>query len=355
MPNESVTSASHSLRSVRESATANQAVKMEKFIAKPSAFSGESKSGIHPKTWLKQVERIKRGLDFSGEETLLVATSYLHGSAGLWWESVEDSVNTWSDFVDAFTNQFANNDKIDEWWEELENLRQHGNMSVDQVKFRCVELFGVLGITSGSNRVRHFLRALKPSLAQRVAELCHNTNDWEEITSLAKRVESSYKKYGFEPSVVVRDVAPPGQATTSLNAGQEVPVIEANVVPRNDASDDVSVASFNSLSTVMKELCEGVRDLRLSVNTHFNASPEHGNTPTRQYPREGYYRNDGPRCFTCGQVGHISRYCTMPRNNQGESWRRNGEGVVIRPSREDSERNQAGPSRNSQGKGQGHQ
>lgn len=86
---------------ISSSIASGAAFKMEKFLSKPTLFSGEETSGIHPKAWLKSVERIKKGLIFSDDELLLVASSYLVGPAGLWWESVEDSVQNVPKYTDS--------------------------------------------------------------------------------------------------------------------------------------------------------------------------------------------------------------------------------------------------------------
>jgi hypothetical protein len=197
---------------------------------------------------------------------------------------------SWNYFVREFTKQFASEQQVDAWWEELDCLRQGENQSVDQIKFRCVELFGVLGLTASGTKVRHYLRAIKPPIARRVAELGHSPSDWDAVTTSAKRIETSIKKYGASGSseviskstevypnmTITRNVrvaAPECQEDqVNTNSNRRTVVLDTHLdTERNAPRDDDSVVSLNSLSTVMKELCEGVRDLRLTVNTRLNS------------------------------------------------------------------------------------
>jgi hypothetical protein len=348
---------SAALRPVLENVVSNNTAKMEKFLPKPVCFSGEDQ-GILPKAWLKTIERLKKGFEFSDDEILMVATSYLVGPAGLWWESIEENVHTYNDFVREFTKQFASDDQVDAWWEELERLKQGEGQSVDALKFRCVELFGVLGVNSAAVRVRYFLRALKPVIAQRVTELGHSSSDWDAITASAKRVESSMKKYGGS-QIANRYVRVIPEVRENLNGDPlRANNVETSTMRNNQVvtRDDDSVASLGSLSTIMKELCEGVRDLRLSVNTHFNSGSDSGSANVTRYPsfrvNEQRYHGGEPKCYACGQMGHIARYCSRPQQgNQSPQEPQYNHGV----NPNNGSALVQGPSQTSQGKGLGRQ
>jgi hypothetical protein len=326
------TAPSASLQGIRSSLNVDTGGKLAKFISKPATFSGIN--GQNPLTWLKSLRRLFTGVGFSEEEIITIASSYFTGPALTWWNTVESDISSWNILVDRFSNQFANEEQIDLWWSELETLRQGDNNTVDDIKFRCLELFEVLGISSLDNRRRYFLRAIQPYIAQKITEQ-NKHHDWEELTAAAKRIETSTNKYtdntGYHSEVerFARTPRPSRPQTASQDGAAAVvqPPAPSSIVHNDDA------ASVSSLSTVMKELCKDLSALQLSINTSLNEGRRHNdyyqgpryNDRGRGGYRGGYagYGNRGGStegaqgrsgfddrvCYSCNQQGHISYDC----------------------------------------------
>ncbi|KAG2190999.1 hypothetical protein INT47_010401 [Mucor saturninus] len=155
------------LQEVRQSMNAASASRISKFLAKPEVFRGDASN---PMAWLHSMERIYNGINFSDEEMIIVLASYFAGPAAVWWNVIESGVKTWENFVTEFTAQYASGTQKDEWWEELENLQQDPYQSIDDIKFRIMELSTLLGVPD-SAKIRYFMRAINKRIALRVSDI----------------------------------------------------------------------------------------------------------------------------------------------------------------------------------------
>ncbi|KAG2192981.1 hypothetical protein INT47_010363 [Mucor saturninus] len=147
------------------------------------------------------MERIYNGMNFSDEEMIVVLALYFAGPAAVWWNVIESSVKTWENFVTEFTVQYGSGTQKDEWWEELENLQQGPHQSIDDIKFRIMELATLLG-EPDSAKIRYFMRAINERIALRVSDINATLSDWSEVTNSAKRIEMNDNKYGEIRQVV---------------------------------------------------------------------------------------------------------------------------------------------------------
>ncbi|CEP13580.1 hypothetical protein [Parasitella parasitica] len=290
-------SSSSALEEVRTGATA----RMSKFINRPKLFSGIMTDGgerPNPRAWLRSLDTLRKGMEFRDDEIILVAGSYLVGPANIWWNAVESTINTYNQFVREFTSQFASQAQIDEWWSELECMKQ-GDNSVDSVKFRLLELFEILGITGENSKIRYFMKVIKPSIAQKIADQGNDTGNWEEVTLAAKRIETSNIKYASKApqnNVVARNALVTDKMRSVMH-DQAGDTRSNDVGSSHPYADGESVQSFSSLSTIMKELCQEMSDLRLSLNTQANATHMPPSPSARPVPI----------CYDCKKPGQISR------------------------------------------------
>ncbi|KAI8320591.1 hypothetical protein EDC96DRAFT_582295 [Choanephora cucurbitarum] len=80
---------------------------MNNLMAKPKYFSGyyheqEDSACI----WLNSMERRRRALNWSDEEVIGEASTFLTGTASDWWKVIEEQARTWDDFKKKFEEQF---------------------------------------------------------------------------------------------------------------------------------------------------------------------------------------------------------------------------------------------------------
>ncbi|KAI7893690.1 uncharacterized protein EV154DRAFT_416411 [Mucor mucedo] len=218
---------------------AASASRISKFLAKPEVFRGDASN---PMVWLHSMERIYNCINFSDEEMIIVLASYFAGPAAVWWNVIKSSVKMWENF--------------DEWWEELENIQQGPNQSIDDIKFRIMELATLLGVPD-SAKIRYFMRAINKCIALRVSDINASLSDWSEVTNSAKRIEMNDNKYGDVRQVVESKVPKrvEYQEPVGLRTG----------------GDAASVVSLNSVASTVERLCQGFDALQLQINTNGNS------------------------------------------------------------------------------------
>lgn len=278
-----------------DAASANR---ISKFLAKPAVFRGEKKDTANPMVWLHAMERIYNGMNFSDDEMVIVLASYFAGPAAIWWNVIEPRVKSWADFVNEFTIQYASGSQQDAWWEELESMCQSQGQSVDDIKFRIMELSTLLNV-SDPTKIRYFMRAIHKSIALRVADVNPLLTNWEEVTASAKRIETNNNKYGK------------GDTAEKEKVNEDVNYFSAEHVRRN-SGDAASVVSINSLASTVDRLCQGFDALQLSLNTASNSG---GSVHSTNHVRIANppVSNGERRCYNCQETGHIATYCSKPR------------------------------------------
>lgn len=306
-PSVSVNTDNVNNQEARNAMSATSAVRISKFLAKPSIFRGEKKDSSNPMVWLNAMERIYTGMNFSDDEMLIVLASYFAGPAAIWWNVIEPKIRTWESFVKEFTIQFASESQKDAWWEELENLRQDGNQTVDDIKFRIMELSTLLSVND-STKIRYFMRAILKPIALRVADVNPLLTNWEEVTACAKRIEMNENKYGngviMEVNKVPTKVIVPTQFSYGYSGQDNISNIS---VESNSGS-----TSLNSLASTVDRLCQGFDALQLSLNTANNSGGNQRNTNQVRIANPPVNNNER-RCYNCQDFGHIATYCPKPR------------------------------------------
>lgn len=305
---KSSTTDSVHLQEVRNSMNVASANKISKFIAKPEPFRGDKRDHANPMVWLNSLERIYNGLNFTDEEMIIVLASYFSGPALVWWNVIEPRVKTWENFVVEFTNQYASSSQKDTWWEELENLSQGQHQTIDDIKFRVMELSTLLGVPD-SAKIRYFMRAIDKTIAMRVADVNPTLTNWEEVTNSAKRIEMNNDKYGNRNGG--NDVERNNEERTELVKRYKN---SASVNAGGKLDDNASVASLNSIASTMERLCRGFDTLQLALNTASNSGSVHSANHVRIVEPTNMVQNRPERhCYNCQEAGHIATYCPHPR------------------------------------------
>lgn len=188
----------------------------------------------------------------------------------LWWDSNEEDIHTWNEFVRAFSLQFVSGDNTDHLWHELKTLRQDGK-SVEELGYRLVELFGLLGIKDEEARKRYLESALHPDLALAL-ESKDDLDDFKTCLTYARKMERLKKKYG-----------------NCLSAG--------------------SVASSVSSTSTMGQLARDFRSLNVNM-VKPGSGPVLQERPQQDRAPTNLKNNGGGRpCFICDELGHFATAC----------------------------------------------
>ncbi|KAL0582169.1 hypothetical protein ABG067_008061, partial [Albugo candida] len=155
-------------------------------IGKPDVFTGERKDG-KALLWIRQMQRIKKGLDLSDEQILVIIGSHLKGNAEEWWSIQEDLIDTWAQFVAEFKRNFANSElQTTMWWNELDNVEQRAGDTVDDVKMKMEQLCNNLNVDRNNElMIRKFYKALRKDLQYELDRDNAAFTKWEDITNEA--------------------------------------------------------------------------------------------------------------------------------------------------------------------------
>lgn len=276
-------------RSAQDNTLSGRKSKVTKFLSEPKDYSGSEES--NPLTWLKHLNRIRKGLELNDEEIILIASSHLVGRAGLWWDAVEDSIAKWDQFVAQFKKQFAASLE-DRWWNKIQTREQGDEETVDDVALSLQELFRLVQVTDESFQIRCLVQSLKFDIAY---ELEKNglPKTWDGVVKEARQIElimSKYKKPGFSTTAVpTSDVShrPWKTGPSSVSSKQSV------------ASD--------SIGSTLSELVEGMRALKINLVDR----PQGNRNQNKESSKPAF------KCYNCGEEGHRARDCKESGKDKG--------------------------------------
>ena len=99
-------------------------------------------------------------MNLEDDVILLIAASHLVGRAGLWWDSMEASITTWTTFTKEFKHQFAVSLE-DRWWSQIQTRVQGDDETVDDVALSLQQLFRLVNVDDQVFHTRCFVQALK--------------------------------------------------------------------------------------------------------------------------------------------------------------------------------------------------
>ncbi|EIE86163.1 hypothetical protein G6F46_013171 [Rhizopus delemar] len=164
---------------------------IKSFMARPEPFYGVK--GENPGSWLRSIDRIRKGTKASDEDVLLIVGTLLKGNAGIWWDSIEDFVTTWSDFKTKFLGNYINEETKIQWRKELKNKKQGPVETIDELVNYQLDMFQRLGWTDEGDKIEVFISALREDYSYEVERARHVT--WEGAVKDAKQLESLSAKY----------------------------------------------------------------------------------------------------------------------------------------------------------------
>ncbi|KAG1535855.1 hypothetical protein G6F51_011301 [Rhizopus arrhizus] len=268
---------------------------LSSLIEKPPSFTGENDAGDGLK-WFKQIERLRNGLKLTDTDVLFVVGNRLKGRAEVWWNNNENSITTWDKFEKEFKKSFAPDESaIDLWWNQMINLKQRKDQSVENLKIQFDELCNLLESAgeelSAKYKMRHFRKALKRDIIYELDRAPPSIRtDWEAMIKEAKRIETNFKRY---------DIIDDEEFHGNTKRGPPV-------ASKNGNSSTVSEAS-SDISTVIRELCNDMKELKITISNNgsvYNSQSSYGRNNKGYNNNNNVFNPNYLKCYTCGGMGH---------------------------------------------------
>lgn len=287
---------------------------LNNLIGKPENFTGDRRDE-KALLWIRQIQRIKKGMNLDDEQILLVIGNNLKGKAEEWWCTREDHVLTWNQFVEEFKMNFAPTEvQRTIWWNELESIEQRGLDTVDDVKIKIEQLCNHLNLEKDNELIiRKFYKALRKDLQYELdrGDL-NNLQNWEKITNEARRLELIHKKHGIEEAMYTN--------ITQHNVAPQT------ITPSHSASNNQEGDTSTMLSSTLQHLCASMDKLNLNIDELKNSGIQNNrNHNYNNTNRNNYYNpttNNGSsnfRCFVCNSPGHRASECPNKYNNNNNN------------------------------------
>ncbi|ORZ05078.1 hypothetical protein BCR42DRAFT_398426 [Absidia repens] len=100
-----------------------------RFLGEPTNFYGTGNAKENPESWLRTMDRIRRGAKLPDDEALLVSTH-------------EATVETWNSFQVLFKAKYCSIKDDMAYWEEIQGVKQGLSVTIKEVasKLRRVTL-----------------------------------------------------------------------------------------------------------------------------------------------------------------------------------------------------------------------
>ncbi|MBM1124187.1 retrotransposon gag domain-containing protein, partial [Klebsiella pneumoniae] len=154
---------------------------------------------IEAEQWLTRVEKIFKAIRLRDDALRIeTATFYLHGEAGEWWKTYEETNEeeedlSWEDFKEVFLDEFFPDTLRERKREEFANLTQQ-NLTVEQYQrdFTKLSRYAPDMISSEKRKIRKFESGLRPSIYIPVVSSLHQT--YKDCVNVALRVEAGIIK-----------------------------------------------------------------------------------------------------------------------------------------------------------------
>ena len=279
----------------------NAATNAERATAKIETFSGSDNED--PIEWLKNFNRAAATNRWTTEvRKLAVAGGFLKGIAAEWYDAnLATMNNNWNtgannnnNFEDMFKARFANETKKNQWYQDLTNLRQATDESIDEYTNKFIKLADRVGINDVAQRKRMYLMGLNPGYTPLV--YAQNPADFNAAVEAARRVEIGFN---FASGTVPKKA--------SLSTATSTSIVKAILDPTPVTNQEV-----DELTKKLEQLTVNYANLTSALLAQ-TATPQERRLTPRTTPRTITNRTSTITCYNCGKQGHIIRECPHPR------------------------------------------
>jgi len=250
-----------------------------------------------PIAWLEEFTRACNANGIANNRKLEVVPAYLKGAASTWWNANQalpngnaNRITAWTgnnnntDFIQNFPTAFRTQTLVEIWTTELEQRRQQPGEDVDTYAAALQELYRRVETNAfvypGAIKARKFVNGLLPDLYVTVKP--HNDQTWNDAVNRAKSYELTHKDQ-HAVNAYLNKFASTGASTQSDNL----------------------LKAIQDLTKQVQSLGTGNRNNRSYNN----------NDGFRGNNQSSTNRQNRIVCYSCGQPGHIVRFCPNGNNN----------------------------------------
>ena len=200
--------------------------------------------------------------------------------------------------------RFANETKKNQWYQELTNLRQATDESIDEYTNKFIKLADRVRINDVAQRKRMYLMGLNPGYTPLV--YAQNPADLNAAIDAARRVEIGFN---FASGI------PPKKVSLST-AATDNPITKAVL-----DTTPVTNQEVDELTKKLEQLTVNYANLTTALLAQ-TATLQERRPAVRSTPRTTTTRTSTITCFNCGKQGHIIRECSHPRTPRPQPRRR---------------------------------
>src|SRR5947209_6704028 len=245
-----------------------------------------------PVKWYEEVERTSLSNAYANDYKQQIIGAFLKDGAATWYDGVRAGIQSWdqnnaNSFKTLFMNQYRTQNKIVQWRYELEKRNQLPGETVEQFAKEIKSMIKKIDPDNGwgeAQKTYAFTKGLNDDIYEKLSPVlaAQGNLTLQQAINIAQRVEDDSKH---------RMLRHPFLQPTA-------PVL---AVPNTQITPDIAKIIADSVKLAVES---AFAERRVRFNQGQN--------------NDGQRQNRGPpTCFTCKQIGHISRFCpTLVQTSQ---------------------------------------
>ncbi|CAO3695011.1 unnamed protein product [Umbelopsis ramanniana] len=152
-------------------------------------FLRKAKRG--PTSLVSQWANIKRGMRIPEQQLVSIAATYMEDPARQWFDSLDNTPNTWKEFSSLLIGRFFSPEVQRQWINSLRDMRQGPDQSVEDLAGQLDLHFTRLNVSSDSDKCNHLLNVLEPEIGDEL--LINPQQDYESSVRAAIRFANKEK------------------------------------------------------------------------------------------------------------------------------------------------------------------